>query len=116
MNATNGTQMEDYIIHKYKDLSNTDVDQFYQFGAEYRGSNVTAWFSNQGYHMLPLAVNQIYNSLLRAIPGAENDEIVGYNSPLPADLKSQTDNLIGYIFIDNTDNQTSHNIYTLEAA
>ena len=95
MNASNGTQMEDYILSQYSALSNVDLDQFYQFGAEYRGPNVTVWFSNQGYHMVPLAVNQVYNSLLRSIPGAEEDEIVGYNSPLPADIKSQTDSLLG---------------------
>ncbi|KAI6653359.1 hypothetical protein LOD99_3579 [Oopsacas minuta] len=95
MNASNGTQMEDFILKKYNKLSNTDVDQSYQFGAEYRGPNVTVWFSNQGYHMLPLAVNQVYNSLLRSIPGGEDDEIVGYNAPLPADLKSQADSLLG---------------------
>lgn len=95
MNASNSTQMEDYILREYSILSNVDFDQSHQFGAEYRGPNVTVWFSNQGYHMLPLAVNQVYNSLLRSIPGAEQDEIVGYNSPLPADIKSQTDSLLG---------------------
>ena len=95
MNATNQSQIGEFILNAYKQKSNIDVDQFYQFGAEYRGSNVTAWFSNQGFHMVPLAVNQIFNSILRAIPGAENDEIVGYNAPQPASLTTKANDLVG---------------------
>lgn len=97
VNLTNSDYetIEEYLFARYEALGNIETDQVQQVGMEFNEGESIAWFSNQGLHMVPLALNVMNNVLLKGIKGLENDTIQVTNHPLPLDLNSQVNNNLG---------------------
>lgn len=60
----------------------------YIVGATVADDGITAWFNNQPYHGIPIAVNYVYNAVLKAA-GCTDCEINVANYPLPFTVESR---------------------------
>ncbi|XP_050094334.1 phospholipid-transporting ATPase ABCA1-like isoform X1 [Anopheles aquasalis] len=84
------TDMTSYILK----TAAQDIPTFnsrYWVGATLNANDCTAWFNNKAYHSAPLAVNLIYNALLRSV--CPTCELQVSNKPLPYRLDTQLQRL-----------------------
>jgi len=83
--------IDQYIVAStYEETSDTQV-------------NVTAFFNNQPFHVVPLSINLMTNSFLRYFSKSSNASITVINHPLPRNFKEQADDL-------TTKNQTGFQV------
>ncbi|XP_058835896.1 phospholipid-transporting ATPase ABCA3-like isoform X2 [Topomyia yanbarensis] len=73
---------EEYVLNKSAE-NIKKVDNTYMVGATLHESdqNLTVWFNNKAYHTAPLALNLIYNAILRTF--CNNCHLQVVNKPLP---------------------------------
>ncbi|XP_023714575.1 ATP-binding cassette sub-family A member 3 isoform X4 [Cryptotermes secundus] len=78
------TKMSDYILRQSK-IDLREVRQNYIMGATFCGNEtaptIIGWFNNLPYHSIPLAVQTIYNTILRYYTYNKTINVV--NHPLP---------------------------------
>jgi ATP-binding cassette, subfamily A (ABC1), member 3 len=68
---------QDYILGQ----TLSSVNLKYMTGVTFSGSDIIAWFNNQGYHTAPLTINIINNAILKGF--LKNSSIHVVNKPLP---------------------------------
>ncbi|XP_058456303.1 phospholipid-transporting ATPase ABCA3-like isoform X2 [Malaya genurostris] len=79
---TTSESFVEYILNRSVE-NNKNVDNTYMIGATLDESqqNFTAWFNNKAYHTAPLALNLIYNAIIRTFCHGCQLRVV--NKPLP---------------------------------
>ncbi|XP_062542040.1 phospholipid-transporting ATPase ABCA3-like [Armigeres subalbatus] len=82
--------MNDYILRKSQESIAT-VNTRYWVGATLNSTSATAWFNNKAFHSAPLAVNLLFNALLKST--CPQCEIQVTNKPLPFELTTRFDQL-----------------------
>ncbi|XP_065093714.1 phospholipid-transporting ATPase ABCA3-like [Ochlerotatus camptorhynchus] len=82
--------MVDFILQKSTESIAT-VNTRYWVGATINATRPTAWFNNKAYHSAPLAINILFNGLLKS--SCPDCEIQITNKPLPFQLMTRFDQL-----------------------